>query len=572
MPNEKKQFSPIRRMARVLVWTAFACLLVYRFAIFKPEPQMRGPRGGDWEERRFRRPAAFTPAPVNEVPNTLPRIHIQIAPKDVEILRGYYWTGRRGQQEMERPDVTATVREGTTVYTNVSLHLKGAAGSFRPFDDKPALTLNFSKHAKGQLFRGYSKLSLNNSVQDPTYLCEAISRELFDRAGVPVPKAEFATVLINGRDLGLYVMVEGYNKQFLRRYFSNVNGNLYDGGFCREVSPNLDVNSGEHPEDRSDIERLLTAAMEQDPFKRWERLNTILDTHRFITMLAMEVMTCHWDGYGLNRNNYRLFHDLETDRMVFMPHGLDQMFDYPPDRRFPAEGSIQPNMRGIIARAALGTPQGAQLYFERVRALHEELFKEEMILGRVRELGARLRPTLAAYSPSIAEWHDEAVASLCSRISRRIRSIGEQLKTPREPLPFDQSGAVLLRNWNERFPSDNSFYHMEQVQMDGQNLLQIDTPRGGTCSWRTRVLLGSGQYRFEGRAKVNEEGVGSRVSLRISGSAPLSREVAIHTDWIPLEYSFSVDGLVSEVVLVCEFSGSRGKAWFDLDSLRLVRQ
>src|SRR5262249_22890778 len=157
-----------------------------------------------------------------------------------------------------------------------------------------------------------------------------------------VPRADFATVLLNGRDLGLYVMLEGYNKDFLRRYFKNVKGNLYDGGFCQEVGSGLTVNSGDHPDDRTDIDRLMAAARE--PVEtRWARLQEILDTDRFISMLAMEVLTCHWDGYGLNRNNYRLFHNLETDRMIFMPHGLDQMFDYPPGR-YPAEGSIQPNM------------------------------------------------------------------------------------------------------------------------------------------------------------------------------------------------------------------------------------
>lgn len=66
----------------------------------------------------------------------------------------------------ERPEVRVTVREGGETYTDVALHPKGAAGSFRAFDDKPAMTLNFSKHKKGRTFHGYAKISLNNSVQD----------------------------------------------------------------------------------------------------------------------------------------------------------------------------------------------------------------------------------------------------------------------------------------------------------------------------------------------------------------------------------------------------------------------
>ncbi|HAV61723.1 MAG TPA: hypothetical protein DCY13_05080, partial [Verrucomicrobiales bacterium] len=63
--------------------------------------------------------------------------------------------------------VKATIREGGVLYTNVALKLKGARGSFRHVDDKPAFTLNFDKFADGQEFHGFDKLHLNNSVQDP---------------------------------------------------------------------------------------------------------------------------------------------------------------------------------------------------------------------------------------------------------------------------------------------------------------------------------------------------------------------------------------------------------------------
>ena len=74
-----------------------------------------------------------------------------------------------------RDYVRATIREGDQVYEEVGIHLKGAAGSFRPVDgDKPAFTLNFDKFVDRQKFHGLDKLSLNNSVQDPSYMTEAI--------------------------------------------------------------------------------------------------------------------------------------------------------------------------------------------------------------------------------------------------------------------------------------------------------------------------------------------------------------------------------------------------------------
>jgi len=97
----------------------------------------------------------------------IPRIKIEISPEGMAILEKYQW--QFGPQP-ERESVKATIREGEKTYTNVALHLKGAAGSFRPVSDNPALTLNFDKYVDGQRFHGLSKLSLNNSVQDSTFV------------------------------------------------------------------------------------------------------------------------------------------------------------------------------------------------------------------------------------------------------------------------------------------------------------------------------------------------------------------------------------------------------------------
>src|SRR5690348_16858170 len=135
----------------------------------------------------------------------VPHLRIEIPPKSLDRLRGRGWSWGWGGAARERPEVQATVIEGDAVYTNVAVHLKGSAGSFQPVEAKPGLTLNFDKFAKGQRFHGLQKISLNNSVQDPSYSTEKICREIFNAAGVPAPRADYATVELNGRRLGLYV-------------------------------------------------------------------------------------------------------------------------------------------------------------------------------------------------------------------------------------------------------------------------------------------------------------------------------------------------------------------------------
>jgi len=123
-------------------------------------------------------------------------LEIEIDPVELSKLR-----------ENNRAYVRCRLREGDgDAWNDVAVKLKGAAGSFREFDDKPALTLNMHKFKKKQSFHSLEKLHLNNSVQDETYLNETLCSELCRSAGVPAPRVAHARVRLNGRDAGLYVL------------------------------------------------------------------------------------------------------------------------------------------------------------------------------------------------------------------------------------------------------------------------------------------------------------------------------------------------------------------------------
>ena len=169
------------------------------------------------------------------------RISIEMTPAEMESLR-----------QESRGYVRATVREAGETYREVGLHLKGEA-SFRILDDKPALTLSFGKFKAGQSFHGLSKIHLNNSVEDPSYLSEKIGSELFRAAGVPAPRVAHALVELNGRKLGFYVLKEGFTPDFLRLYFQQTHGNLYDIGDGHEITDAMERNSGDGPDNRADL-------------------------------------------------------------------------------------------------------------------------------------------------------------------------------------------------------------------------------------------------------------------------------------------------------------------------------
>ena len=532
------------------------------------------------------RKKAATPPTEDLFTNTQPfHIQIEIPEAGIQILRGTQSSPWNASGE-KRPTVKCTVREGNQVYTDVAVHLKGAAGSFRPVDAEPAFTLHFDKYVQKQSFHGLKRLSLNNSVQDPSLLSERICREMFAAAGVPVPRAAHARVGLNGRDLGVYVLTEAFNKQFLARHFQNPDGNLYDGGFLKDVTDPLEKSSGPNPDDRSDLKRLAEAALDPNPASRLARLDRVLDLNRFITLLALDVMMCDWDGYAINKNNYRIYHDPDSDKIVFMPHGLDQMFGV---MRAQPDMPIYPRMNGLVAIAVMQIPESRQLYQERLSQLLTNVFNVEALTNRAWQLAAAIRPELPERGHNSAQRYDREVGWLCERIGQRARSIQEQLNAPDSSLKFNSAGVALLSGWKSRADSGKPVLD-ETTDATGKKLLHVSAAKGSCVgTWFTKVRLDPGRYRFRGRAKCRgvvsdpgdtKAGAGLRDSnhrfiQKLSGDGDWT-DVSFDVDLGQVSSQFGfmapVESGIPEVELICQLRAARGEAWFDPDSLHLVRE
>jgi len=480
--------------------------------------------------------------------------------------------GRRetlGLQREPREYVPATVQVGASVYTNVGIHLKGAAGSFRNLGDRPALTLNFDKFVKGQHCFGLDKLHLNNSVQDESYLCESIASAQYRQAGIPTARASHAFVLLNGRDLGLYVLKEGYDGQFLRRNFpgSGKNpGNLYDGGFLQDLNQELERDAGKGPEDYSDV-RLLLRAAAVPVSRRASELERVLDVDRFITFLALQALTDDWDGYGRNRNNYRLYFDPATGRAVFIPHGMDQLFRE-------ANGSIQPHWAGLMARRVTEVPELQARYDAQLRELLERQFTWAWMTNHFAAVDVRLQPALADRSPQDRqEWADQ-LRRQSNRLAARIRNVRRQLDLP--PDPGLASATVALRTpqrldgWSPRPQQGRSSL---DVDTNAPPALHLMAHRSGTAaSFRTSRSLPAGPYTFEARVRTrsvaSQHGMPGRgAGIRISGSDRQHHLVG-DSEWTSVKFEFDLDD-DREVEFVAELRADRGEAWFDLSSLRI---
>ncbi|MCE9565086.1 MAG: CotH kinase family protein [Planctomycetes bacterium] len=340
----------------------------------------------------------------------IPNLSITVGMKEADSLR-----------REPRKYVKATLKEGDKTYTDIAIHLRGSAGSFRNFDDRPGLTINMDKFTDGLDYRGMDKFHLANSAQDPSYLSELICGEICKAAGVPAARIGHAIVTLNTRKLGMYYFKEGYDKNFLKRNFKSSNGNFYDGGFLRDIDQPLDlISTKDDVPDRKDLKALLEAAREPDKAKRFQRLEKVLDLDEFISLCVVEIIMSDWDGYPMKPNNYRIYHDRERDKMIFIPSGMDQMFG-------DVNWSILPGFNAIVARALIDTPEGKKRYIARFREIMKTCYKPDDLVKKLDEAEKRVQAALVTVDANQARDLKNHVERLRSAIRQRAKIVDAQL-------------------------------------------------------------------------------------------------------------------------------------------------
>ncbi|HZR19835.1 MAG TPA: CotH kinase family protein [Verrucomicrobiae bacterium] len=465
--------------------------------------------------------------------------------------------------EHPRTYVRGRVRVGEQVWEQVGIRLKGS-GTFQPVYERPSLTLKFNWKEAGQRFAGLNKLLLENSGQDATRMCKLIANAAYSDAGIAAPRITHARVLLNGRDLGRYVVSEAINKQFLKAHFGDDSGNLYEADF-RDINRMLKQANGA-PGDQSDLRSLARAAAVTNGTERLEALGRILDTDEFLNYLALEMILANWDGYAFYQNNYRLYHDPASGRITFIPHDLDNTL-------FESGMCLMPPRNGLLTGALLDTTEARQAFRARVERLAPKILDAERIKERVNASIARLSQGMS--SQALTRLQEQA-ALLETRAAERLDHIRNELAGRRPQTPeFDSSGVARLSGWTSK--SDWNGAEVRTEFEDDLVSYWIDAERGYCFgSWRLPVWLPAGRYRVEGSARVRgvaglPSQTGSGAGLRVIGTRRGSGLQGDCSRWTLVRYDFTVQPDCEWVELIAELRAFSGSAWFDPDSLRLTR-
>jgi len=380
-------------------------------------------------------------------PDHVAVVHIEMDEADLFTLAGQtnsFLSLLEGEDCMDSPlggDAFTWFEADVTVdgerIERVGVRKKGLIGSLS--NEKPGLKVKFDKWVVDQSYGGLERLTLNNSVSDPSLVRQCLGYDLFRAAGIAAPRCSFAHVTVNEYDLGVYVNVEPVKKAFLRwAYNGDDEGDLYEGtvsdfreGFTRTFQPDTSVTDPT----LAPIEAIREALEITDDDSMFAALEDVLDVDAFLRFWALEALVAHIDGYAGNRNNFYVYRPEGTDLVEFLPWGIDWTF-------VAGEAFGSSTERVVLANSALSrvlweTPRGRQGYLDAMDDLLDTVWDADHFVDEVDRMAALVEPFALPDGRRVAAQSD--LRSFARNRAARMRALMS------EPLPvFDQPlGGVL---------------------------------------------------------------------------------------------------------------------------------
>jgi len=339
------------------------------------------------------------------------QVEITMAPEDWQALRiSHRVTGEDFSKVVENPyeyypaDVVIDGRK----LSSVGIRKKGFFGS--AISTRPSLKLKLDHSVKDQEFSGLSTLTFNNNNQDASRMQSVMVYRFLNDAGINSPRANFAHIIVNGEDLGVYTNVESVNKALLKRLFKSAKGDLWEGyaGDFTEAEFNRITHKRGKDVDGEALRKLYAVLQSPDVIPL-ERLEELIDIDAFISLWAGEVLVGHWDGYSSNRNNYYIYRAPETGLLYFIPWGPDSAF-WDPGPFLPDTLPKSFKARGYLCQRLWELPEIRKRYREEMQRLLNEVWNEDRMLADMQRNLTLIQPYSSSVSARAAKRNTDSIS------------------------------------------------------------------------------------------------------------------------------------------------------------------
>ncbi len=237
-------------------------------------------------------------------------------------------------------------------YGPIGIRTKGE-NSWRPFRQKSSFKLDFNRYADGpDRFLGLKGLTFNAMNEDYSMMHERVAYKVYREAGVPAARAHHAVIYVNDELYGLFVMMDSIDDVFLKRWFDDNSGSLFeqhDGDFTDDyVLDNRFFQLEEGEDDRVALQAIADALESSGP-EALAAAGVYLDWEAFHRYWAAGSIVMNFDAYPFRfaGDDCHIYLDPTTGRFVYIPHGVDETFYYDDDFEGRAAGHLAARCREV---------------------------------------------------------------------------------------------------------------------------------------------------------------------------------------------------------------------------------
>jgi len=265
-------------------------------------------------------------------PDTVQTVQLTISPADL----------RRMQAVLpERIYVPGSFRWNDITVEGVGIRYKGNSSSSPESPFKRSFLVRFDEFVDKARFLGLRRVALDNGIQFGGLYSEILILEVLADLGVPVPRANYARVYLNGEHMGVYVNVERIDESFLAHHFEDATGVLYevdlggpgadfakiDGGDPWRYAAAFQPKTREETADFRDLAELLAVINDTAEDEIEAKLEQTLELEDFLWTTAVLLLAGAFDQYtGWQPHNFYLYRQPSTGRWSYIPWDLDVGF------------------------------------------------------------------------------------------------------------------------------------------------------------------------------------------------------------------------------------------------------
>jgi len=233
--------------------------------------------------------------------------------------------------------------QGNDTLQDVGFRLRGNTSRYA---QKKSFKISFNEYVSGRKYQGVKKINLNAQHNDPSMIREKLFYDLWEKAGMKERRTNFVKLYINQVYYGLYTNLEEMEKEWLTNVYENNQGNLYKCSYPADLNylggdqqtykdlENSTVTGGrvyelqtnKSADDYTDLVELITALNNEPDSVFGATINQVVNADEYLKALALDVATGNWDSYAYNKNNYYLYHNLETSQFDFIAYDADNTF------------------------------------------------------------------------------------------------------------------------------------------------------------------------------------------------------------------------------------------------------